>query len=265
MMAKKQDVGKTTLQAALSVYGKTILCAVMSIFVYISVTAIFSGMAPVVGERVYPLDKDGNYVLDENGDPVYEEIYYEDEEATTPTQSEGSASQAGNAETATGTTERKEMVVSIRGVLSTGMKWTMNILIQLLTGTLLVLLVYAELWSAGDKDANLVAFGHREHDAFRGLKIGALATLPAAVAYVAYVVVCVALPDKAEAYTSLYCWLNAPFMPIVNAVNTVESAALEKVLMALPLLAVPAISCIAYVLGYRQISLAEKFMYKKKK
>lgn len=264
-MAKKQDMGKTTWQAALSIYGKTVLCAIMSIFIYISVTAIFSGLTPVVGERVYPLDADGNYVLDENGNPVYEEIYYEDEEELVKTEPNSSASEIGGADAPTSTTKTQQMTVSIRGELSVGMQWGMNILIQLLTGTLLVVLLYSEVWSVGDKDANLVAFGHREHDAFRGLKIGALAIVPATLAYVAYVAVCVALPDKAEAYTSLYCWLNAPFMPIVNAVNTVESAVLEKVLMALPLLAVPAISCIAYVLGYRQISLAEKFMYKKKK
>ena len=200
----------------------------------VSVTAIFSGLAPVVGERVYPLDKDGNYVLDENGEAVYKDIYYEEEEETPLKGDNSSVSGTGGADAPADTSETKQVTISLRGELSAEAQWGMNVLIQLLTATILVLLVYTAVWSVGDKDANLVAFGHREHDLLRGLKIGALATVPAAVAYIVYVTLCMFAPTKAEAYTSLYCWLNAPFMPLVNAANGVQLPVLEKALLALP-------------------------------
>lgn len=273
-MAQQKTTGKTNFQAALSVYGKTILCAVMSLFVYFSVTAVFSGLTETVGQRIYPLDENGEYILDENGEPIYETEYFEDEDTATTTTTTTTTTTAGT--TAAGTSEAtaptttlpKSLTVPIKSELSTGAAWGMNLLIQALTGTIMVVLVYSYIWAIGDKDANMVAFGHRQEDKLRGLKIGCMAMIPAAVLYVAYVAVRIALPASAEVYTLLYCWLNAPYLPIVNAINTIASPVWETVLMACPLLVVPAVSWLAYALGYRQIAVSEKFLYvggKKKK
>lgn len=264
-MGQKRDTGKTDLQVALSTYGRTVLCTVMSLFVYFSVTAVFSGLTPVIGERVYPLTEEGEYVKDENGKILYEEIYFEDEKAeggttSSTTTTTTAATEAG--ETTTTTAEQKEYREKLRGDLSDGARWGMGILIQLLTGTMLVVLVYATVWTVGDKDANMVAFGHKAEDKWRGFKIGCLATVPAAVLYVAYVIICLVLPDQADAYTAIYSWFNTPYMPLMNAVNAIPSRLWETVLMIFPLFVVPAVSAAAYALGYRQISVSEKLLYK---
>lgn len=267
-MEKKDNMGKSNGKLALDVYGRTVLCMVMSLFIYVSVTAVFSGVfTRPIGEQIYKMDENGEYLRDENGDPIYEVVYYSDTSGTSDAAgtagtsvTSATAAASGAAGTTASSTE-KTTRVTIRSELSAGAEFGMNLLVQVLTLMMLVAMVYSVLWGQGDRDANAVAFHHREEDKNRGLKVGLLAMIPAAVLYLVYVGLCLALPDKAGDYLSLYGWLNAPFLPVIKAIETVKSTAGRLILPLLPSLSVPLIGFLAYRLGYRQISLSEKFLY----
>lgn len=133
-----------------------------------------------------------------------------------------------------------------------------------------VVTVFTPVWDRGYKDSNAVAYHHKEENLFTGVIIGAIATIPAFLGYL------VLVAEKTVGFFSaLPAWyriVNMTFYPFFNwlfgAAATEGSAVLSwsaVVWSAIPLLVLPIVCGVAYVLGYKGISIHEKLVYKQKK
>ena len=136
----------------------------------------------------------------------------------------------------------------------------------LLQGTMFFLILYHKMWELGDKNANAAAFGRIKDNAWRGLHIGLLASVPAFLSYVALVT------DKLfalwDGMALVYRVGQMGLYPVIVwsmgmsvSVPSSEISWGGIACAALPLLFVPFASALAYYLGYRHISVAEKLIF----
>ncbi len=133
---------------------------------------------------------------------------------------------------------------------------------QLLSLMMIIAFASNGAYKQGFKDNNLVKIGHTSKDVLKGFKIGLIANAPFILLF-AFAVVKASVLRKV-----LYAFLNPHFYAIIMAI-TGDSEMLSQigtprfVLLGLLLAIVPAISGIAYILGFKEINLAEKLVYKK--
>ena len=124
------------------------------------------------------------------------------------------------------------------------------------------------LWLKGTKDSNLSHFGHIKGDIFKGLKTGLLATVPSFVLLLFLVVTKSGISSQMP--TALYKIINSSAYSLIELVNgkTVTFGNLNLLqilgLFAIQLI-VPIITFVSYWLGFKNISISEKFIYKKNK
>lgn len=144
-----------------------------------------------------------------------------------------------------------------------------NIVSLVLQTCIFVALIYSDVWLQGDRDRNAVNFGRMTADKWRGLKVGLLASIPAIVSFV--LLVAEKLVGFWGAYATLYRLLHITFYPImvwsmgVNVAATAAGVSWGGILAAgIPVLVLPVVTTVAYLLGYAQIALGERMVYKKK-
>ena len=146
----------------------------------------------------------------------------------------------------------------------------MNSIALVLEGALFYLIVYSKLWELGDRNSNAVRFGHMNPDRLRGFKIGLLASIPSFLSFVAL------LADKLfhfwDSMAAIYRICQLALYPIVvwsmGSTVTVTTADVSwgGILCAgLPVLFVPVVAGIAYLLGYHNIQVWEKLVFVKKR
>ena len=145
------------------------------------------------------------------------------------------------------------------------------IVTQLFSTLLTISFVYPNLWQLGTNDSNLVRFKHKTKDIFKGLKIGIVGTIPSFLLYAAFFVCRFVKPSVPIA---IYKFLNSHNYSFIHAicgetagsVTTVGDVAVWRLLLLiLPVLIIPETAFVAYYLGFKDISLGEKFIYKKTK
>lgn len=117
-------------------------------------------------------------------------------------------------------------------------------------------------YKQGFKDKNLSKIGASKKDMLKGAKIGIIGNWP----FIA--LLCFSIVTAANFRTVLYAFLNSHFysiiMIIVGKAHTLsELGIMQYVLIALLQFIVPIISAVAYILGFKEINLAEKIVYKK--
>ena len=127
--------------------------------------------------------------------------------------------------------------------------------------------IYPELWHRGTKDSNLVKFKHKREDKLKGFKIGVASTVPNYLFLIFLVVAKLGLFPKFP--LALYKILNSSvysFIEVIigSAVAVSELTVLRLALLFILPLIIPAIAGVSYILGYKNISLSDKFIYKKK-
>lgn len=288
----RKELRKQNVRLAVGVYVRTILAALLSVLVYFSVSLIFESLGTEdIGYEIYQQDSSGSMVL-------ISQVYYSDvsESSTTDTQTttssettstsasqtvstETTGSQTSGSETSasagsttltettetTGTTA-KIQTISIRSKLSPGAAFVEKLLCQLMMLALLISFPYSCLWERGDKDRNHVDFHHMEYDRWRGLRVGMMAAVPSLIVFV--LLVCWKLGLLKQWYLIIYRWLNFCFLPYLDTIFgnfTVKAADASWLLLfgCFAIVAIiPLVSHIAYQLGYRHISISEKFIYK---
>ena len=155
----------------------------------------------------------------------------------------------------------------IRSDMSTTGKATFLIVSEIFCLSILAVFLYPNLWDLGAKDSNAVKFKHKSEDCLKGVKIGSLAIIPS---YLLLILICVM---KAGVYpdfsVSLYQLTHSAFYGLISVVtgdtHVVRDLAWWRIaiLFVFPLL-VPAISGLGYYLGYKDFSIGEKLVYKKK-
>ncbi len=226
--------GKTLLRSVLA----TILCA----FLYLSMSVIGIGLlGQEVGYRIVEQDKSGELI-------IVEEHYYAPGEPT-----------VNNVKL-----EEGQRLDKIREI-SDGKALGRDIVTQLLMLFIVGVFPYSMLWELGDKDSIGVRYKGRKADPLRGLKIGTLANIPYFLLYI------LLLGSKmgliSSSYLPIYRLIHLPFLPYINmvvdpAIASASDAAVWQLLLVLPiLLVVPAVCCVAYILGSKQISIKEHMTY----
>lgn len=157
--------------------------------------------------------------------------------------------------------------VSIRSDISKSGKTLFLIISQVFSILILCGFIYPDIWHNGTNDSNLVKFKHKSEDKFKGLKIGAVAVIPSYLILIFLVIARLgALPDFPMV---LYKFLNSSvysFIEVIlgGAVTVSNLAVWRFILLFLLPLIIPAIAGISYILGYKNISVGEKLVYKKK-
>lgn len=157
--------------------------------------------------------------------------------------------------------------VAIRSEISRSGKTCFLILSEVFCFIFLCGFIYPRIWQNGTNDSNLVRFKHKNEDKFKGLKIGAVAAVPNYLLLIFLVIAKLgAFPNFPMA---LYKFLNSSvysFIEIIlgRAITVSELAVWRLALLFILPLLIPVIAGISYILGYKNISVGEKLIYKNK-
>lgn len=145
-----------------------------------------------------------------------------------------------------------------------------NAIALFLQGGLFFVIVYGKQWEYGDKDSNAAHFGRIQGDKWRGLKVGLLAAIPSFVAWL------VLVADKLFAFwpytAAVYRVCQLPLYPVLvwsmgsTVVTTTAGVSWGGILCAgLPVLFVPIVATVAYLLGFAHIEVWERLVFSRKK
>lgn len=154
-------------------------------------------------------------------------------------------------------------------IVSPGWMLAGNIVALVFQTCIFVALIYGDIWLKGDRDRNAVNFGHMEENKWRGLQAGLLAAIPSFLSFV--LLVADKLVNFWGAYAMIYRLGQISFYPVmvwtmgVNVSVTTAGMSWGSILLSgIPVLALPLVTTVAYALGYAQIALGERLVYKKK-
>lgn len=120
------------------------------------------------------------------------------------------------------------------------------------------LFVYIKAWEEGFRDPTRVQYKRMEKMIGKGAVAGLLADIPFALFYVLLVVTHYTAWN-ADVFALIFNFLNMPFNFFFN-LPAFKSMPWLNFTLLLPL---PAIAQLGYYLGYRQISLTHRLVYKK--
>ena len=123
------------------------------------------------------------------------------------------------------------------------------------------------VYKQGLKDANLARIGSIKYDRLKGLKVGLIGNIPFFLLAILMVVLRFGMAPGF--ITVWYAFLNGHFYPIIISIvrgarTVAELSTMQYVLIFAVQLIVPAISCVAYILGLKEINLGEKILLKKR-
>ena len=267
-----QQVRKENFKMALQVWLRSILSVVLSFFVYMSITVLVTGLfSEDIGYRIYETTSSGERVL------IEEHLYADDPSAAPAVSSEtpvgpdlpgGQENASAVSDTSSAATRETLPEGQFRETIRSDPPAAASIAGDVIASICMLLLTaafpYSIVWSKGDRDKNSVNFGHMQEDKLRGLKVGLMAGIPGALAYI--VLILSKLGVFFPGYIFVYRFMNTPFLPIINAltrgVSTTPEVSWTAILVMLIVVAfVPLVCHFGYVLGYKQISLSEKFIY----
>lgn len=237
---------KEIFKPALTMCGRMVIVTVMNIFVCISLMVLATAaFTQVDGYKAFVYEKD-------NDTPIAEYTH----------------KNADGEDTKKAEYEDQGYVVSTQETRTDMSKAGMNtyLTVSQLIGVLLMTgFIYPNVWDLGAKDSNLVKFKHKKENKLRGLKIGLLAVAPAVL-----IMLLIFVFGRKIFNVALFSMLFANFYGAIKAISgsahmVGELAVWQMAIMLLLLFIAPAISCGAYLLGYKDISLSERFIYKKNK
>lgn len=236
---------KEILKNSLSLFGRTIVIDIMCFFMVISLSVLATAaFSENIGYIAYGVSSES-----EESKELYRH-YYEDGEDIKKAEYEE------NGYTISESKIRSEISKTGNSVFLT----VSAIFCLILT----VSFVYPKFWQMGTKDSNLVHFKHKNEDKLKGLKCGILAVIPGILLLIAFAFI---IPNT---QTALYKFLNCNSYTFIHLIlgsaKTFKDLSILQILGLLLLKAiVPLTAYVAYLLGYKNISLGEKFIYKKNK
>ncbi len=233
-----------------------VVAAIVSFFLCISIDVIFTGLfTDYIGYNAYVYTEDGDT-------PIAEYQYLYDD-------TDGDGVDNGT-DLKKQEYEQQGYVVSVYKVRSTldGAAKTAYLTVsQVISFIMLLSFASSGLYKRGFKDANLCRTGNLKADYLKGFKTGLIANIPFFALFVLIVVFAFGiLPDFKTAW---YALLNGHFYSLVlwiaDSTDTVSKLnVLQFVLLLALQFTVPIISGVAYILGFKEISFADKLLYKKR-
>lgn len=154
----------------------------------------------------------------------------------------------------------------LRSTLTGTGKATFLCLTQIFSMIMVVAFASSATYKQGFKDANLVKIGNIKKDMLKGFKIGLVGNMPFLLLTALIIAMALSLAPKFQ--TIWYAFLSGHFYSFIvwisgGALTLGELSATQLALFAAIQFIAPIISCVAYILGFKEINLAEKLVYKK--
>lgn len=227
---------------AAALYGKIIIVNIMCFFIIISFNVLITAaFTENIGYKAY-----GTMEGSEQSEELYT-YYYDEGEDTQRAKFEKEGYKISESK--------------IRSEVSATGNTLNTVLIAVFCTAILMIVIYPQFWQLGTADSNLVHFKHKKEDKLKGLKAGLIATVPGTV----LLTVLLFIPGAGLA---LYKFLNSGVYAFIGlivgkAATFGDLAVWQIILLFLLKGAVPLIAYVSYLLGYKNISLSEKFIYKK--
>lgn len=235
---------KPVLKTALNIWLRLLFASLMCFIVWFSFDALgVSFFGDVTGYEIYEYDENG-----ENPQLVVSHTYAQGEDRSKEIK-----------------VADNQTLVPIR-VMSRGENTAIGILSSVFTLLIFGLFPYNMLWNMGSHDENYVQLGRMDKDILFGLKAGVIASIPSAILYLMLILGKFGvIPGVIIKWHRL---INTPFIPYIDAVEMGAKTATELSFGSLlavgaTLLFVPFVCWLGYYLGYRQISIRERMVYKK--
>ena len=235
--------------------GSIIVAAVLGFFLCISMNVIFTGLfTQDIGYNAY--------VFTEGSDErIAEYTYYYND-------TDGDGKDDGT-DTKKAEYEQQGYSVSahkIRSTLSGAAKTVFLVVTQIINIFIVISFSSSNIYKRGFKDSNLVRAGHLKADVLKGFKIGLVANVPF---FLLFALMIAAALGLAPAFRTVwYALLNSHYYSLIlfiagGADVVSKLGVLRLVLLFLLQLTVPVISGVAYIMGFKEISLSDKLVYKK--
>ncbi len=124
---------------------------------------------------------------------------------------------------------------------------------------LYLIMTYLEGWRRGERDYNLVLYGHMEYNKIRGLIAGALSQIPGVLCAI---ILLFSSESSVAMRFSRFFYANFNFLFALMDEGAF-SYALTKVLYFVPALLAPLVVGISYRLGYARLRLSDKIIWRK--
>lgn len=239
---------KEILLKSLKLYGQLIVAGIMCFILVITFNVLSTGIfTEKIGYTVY-----GTKEGDESQTELYT-YYYADGEDTKKQEY-----------TDNGYTFYE---VSIRSEINKSTDIIWDCITEFFLIILYGIFVYNSLWNLGFKDSNMVRINRKKEDKLKGLKIGALASLPS---YILLTVLLIGKNSFASGFSvALFSTFNAHlyqlFYFIAGGLYFAELSIIQIIAFYALLLVTPLIAFVSYILGYKSILVSDKLIYKKNK
>lgn len=241
-------MGRENIKPAVSVAIRYIIVALITFFVYLSVTVVITGIfTENIGYTVFST---------ENGQSTELYRYY--------------FSQGEDIKFAEYQAQGLELTkITERSVLSGTPKFFNDAITQIIGAIMIFAFIHSVVWKLGDREANLACAGIKPIDKLRGLKIGILADIPFIIAYLILIIAKTGLISGN--WYALFRFINFQVFTIINLIfgqatsSALAASALSVGFGAVTLLILPLVCHICYVLGYKRIVLSDRIIYKKNK
>ena len=234
----KQIFGQGT-----KLFGRVVIVLFMSVFVCISVSALCTALfTEEVGYDVYGLPQNGD------GPILLYRHYTADGEDTQMKEYETQGYSLRKAE--------------VRSELSKTAKTVCLLSIQGINLLMLIAAIYPSLWQLGAEDSK---FTSTKADRLKGVKIGLVSQIPDFLLWCAVAVLALGAGSATPVttYRLLHCQYYALVQCILGSAQTLHDLSAARVAaLLLPLMIVPLVAGIAYVLGGKRLSVGEKLLYK---
>lgn len=240
----------------LKLSGSLIVAAFLSFFLCISMNVICSAaFTKDIGYNAYVYEN-------ENSEKLIAEYTYNYTDADGDGKNDGTDLKKQEYEDA----GYNVITVKVRSTLTGVGKAVFFVSTQALNLILIIAFAGNGAYKQGFKDNNLVKIGQSKKDNLKGLKIGLIGNMPFfAIFIIAIVFACGLAPDFRVVW---YAFFNSHYYPLIMTIadtaQTLSNLEIGQIILMLLLqLIVPAVSTVAYILGFKEINIFENLVYKK--
>lgn len=244
---------KEIFKIASNLFGYVLIAGFMCVICFMSMKMIFNFVfTHSLGYEVY-----GTIGDSEEKEPLYK-YYYTDEDNT------------GKNDTKWSEYEEKGYTLykyDEKSQLTPRANTIMIIITQIICLFSTCCFVFDILNKRGYKDGTLIRSGSKKLDKFKGLKIGLLASVPALITYILFIIF---FASNKGVALELYMITNACFWPslelVLKSADTASDIAVwQFIVMFLLQMVIPWLAQLFYYLGYKDYEFLGKIVYKSKK